>query len=207
MNDPRKLQITTPSDREVAMTRTFDAPRRLVFDAFTKPELIKRWLGVRAGWTMPVCEVDLRVGGTYRYVWRGPKGNDMGMGGVFREIVAPERIVATEKFDDSWYAGEAVDTTVFVEQGGQEPGLVATGLPKRRGQGVILAQALGKGQQRSHGHAERAVVGDAVAGHRIDAAPAPLLGEPGQDLALVHVCGGGAGRGHATEARYAASVS
>jgi uncharacterized protein YndB with AHSA1/START domain len=56
MNDPRKLQITTPSDREIAMTRTFDAPRRLVFDAFTRPELIKRWLGVRAGWTMPGCE-------------------------------------------------------------------------------------------------------------------------------------------------------
>jgi len=114
-----KLEITTPSDREIAMTRTFDAPRRLVFDAFTKPELIRRWLGVRAGWTMPVCEVDLRVGGKYRYVWRGPKGNDMGMGGVFREIVAPERVVATEKFDDSWYPGEAVDTTAFVEQGGR----------------------------------------------------------------------------------------
>jgi uncharacterized protein YndB with AHSA1/START domain len=114
-----KLEITTPSDRDVAMTRVFDAPRRLVFDCFTKPELIKRWLGVRAGWTMPVCEVDLRVGGAYRYVWRGRKGQDMGMGGIFREIVAPERIVATEKFDESWYPGEAVDTTVFVEQGGQ----------------------------------------------------------------------------------------
>ena len=119
MKNEGKLQITTPSDRDVAMTRVFDAPRRLVFDAFTKPELIKRWLGVRAGWTMPVCEVDLRVGGAYRYVWRGAKGQDMGMGGVFREIVAPERIVATEKFDESWYPGEAVDTTVFVEQGGK----------------------------------------------------------------------------------------
>jgi uncharacterized protein YndB with AHSA1/START domain len=118
MNDPRKLQITTPSDREIAMTRVFDAPRRLVYDAFTRPELIKRWLGVRAGWTMPVCEVDLRVGGAYRYVWRGPKGQDMGMGGVFREIVSLERLVLTEKFDQSWYAGDAVDTTVFVEQDG-----------------------------------------------------------------------------------------
>jgi uncharacterized protein YndB with AHSA1/START domain len=119
MKNEGKLEITTPSDRDVAMTRVFDAPRRMVFDAFTKPELIKRWLGVRAGWTMPVCEVDLRVGGAYRYVWRGSKGQDMGMGGVFREIVAPERIVATEKFDESWYPGEAVDTTVFVEKGGR----------------------------------------------------------------------------------------
>jgi uncharacterized protein YndB with AHSA1/START domain len=150
MNDPRKLQITTPSDREVAMTRTFDAPRRLVFDAFTKPELIKRWLGVRAGWTMPVCEVDLRVGGTYRYVWRGPKGNDMGMGGVFREIVAPERIVATEKFDDSWYAGEAVDTTVFVEQGGQTTVTTTVRYESKEARDGVLATPMATGVAESY---------------------------------------------------------
>jgi uncharacterized protein YndB with AHSA1/START domain len=114
-----KLQITTPSDRELAMTRVFDAPRSLVFDAWTKPELLKRWLGVRGGWTFAVCEVDLRVGGAYRYVWRGPTGTEMGMGGVFREIVRPERIVATEKFDQSWYDGDALDTTVLVEKDGK----------------------------------------------------------------------------------------
>lgn len=150
MNDPRKLQITTPSDREVAMTRTFDAPRRLVFDAFTKPELIKRWLGVRAGWTMPVCEVDLRVGGTYRYVWRGPKGNDMGMGGVFREIVAPERIVATEKFDDSWYAGEAVDSTVFVEQGGQTTVTTTVRYESKEARDGVLATPMATGVAESY---------------------------------------------------------
>jgi uncharacterized protein YndB with AHSA1/START domain len=114
-----KLQVTTPSDREIAMTRVFDAPRSLVFDAFTKPELLKRWLGVRGGWTFAVCEVDLRVGGAYRYVWRGPNGQEMGMGGVFREIVRPERIVSTEKFDDAWYEGDAVDTITFVERNGK----------------------------------------------------------------------------------------
>jgi len=150
MNDPRTLQITTPSDREIAMTRTFDAPRRLVFDAFTKPELIKRWLGVRAGWTMPVCEVDLRVGGTYRYVWRGPKGNDMGMGGVFREIVAPERIVATEKFDDSWYAGEAVDTTVFVEQGGQTTVTTTVRYESKEARDGVLATPMATGVAESY---------------------------------------------------------
>src|SRR5688572_5686824 len=66
------LQIITPSDREVAMTRVFDAPRRLVFEAWTRPELLKRWLGVRAGWSLAVCEIDLVVGGAYRYVWQGP---------------------------------------------------------------------------------------------------------------------------------------
>jgi len=150
MNDPRTLQITTPSDREIAMTRTFDAPRRLVFDAFTKPELIKRWLGVRAGWTMPVCEVDLRVGGTYRYVWRGPKGNDMGMGGVFREIVAPERIVATEKFDDSWYAGEAVDTTVFVEQGGKTTVTTTVRYESKEARDGVLATPMATGVAESY---------------------------------------------------------
>src|SRR5882672_7435090 len=99
-----KLQITLPSDREIAMTRVFEAPRRLVFDAHTKPELIKRWLGVRAGWSMPVCEVDLRVGGKYRYVWTKNDGTyEMGMGGVFREVAAPERVVSSEKFDQAWY--------------------------------------------------------------------------------------------------------
>jgi len=119
VKDAGRLQITTPSKRELAMTRVFDAPRSLVFDAWTKPELLKRWLGVRGGWSFAVCEVDLRVGGAYRFVWRGPNGTEMGMGGVYREIVAPKRLVATEKFDDPWYEGEALDTTVLVEQGGK----------------------------------------------------------------------------------------
>jgi len=86
MNSTGTLQVTTPSEREIAMSRVFDAPRSLVFDAWTKPELLKRWLGVRAGWSMAVCEVDLKVGGAYRWVWRGPDGNEMGMGGVYREV-------------------------------------------------------------------------------------------------------------------------
>jgi uncharacterized protein YndB with AHSA1/START domain len=113
------LEITTPTDRELAMTRVFDAPSRLVFEAHTKPELVKRWLGVFGGWSLDVCEIDLRVGGAYRYVWRNVDGKEMGMGGVYREIVPAERIVATEKFDDPWYEGEAVATTRFVEQGGK----------------------------------------------------------------------------------------
>jgi uncharacterized protein YndB with AHSA1/START domain len=119
MNKTETLQITTPSDREIAMTRTFDAPRTMVFDAWTKPELLTRWLGVRGGWSLAVCEVDLKVGGKYRYVWRKAGQDDMGMGGVFREIVKPERLVATERFDKPWYEGEAVDTTVFGERGGK----------------------------------------------------------------------------------------
>lgn len=113
------LTVTTPSDREIAMSRVFDAPRRLVFDAYTKCEYLKRWLGVFGGWSLDVCKIDLRVGGTYRYGWRNVSGAEMGMGGTYREIVTGERLVATEKFDESWYEGEAVDTTTFVENNGK----------------------------------------------------------------------------------------
>ena len=112
------LQVTTPSDREIALTRVFDAPRRLVFDALTRPELLKRWLLGPDGWSMPFCEVDLRVGGKYRYVWRRDSdGSEMGMGGVFQEVAPPERLVATEKFDHAWYPGEALSTLVLTESG------------------------------------------------------------------------------------------
>src|SRR5215470_18526010 len=118
MNGTASLQVTTPSDHEIAITRVFDAPRRMVFEAMTRPELVQRWLLGPDGWTMPVCEIDLRVGGAYRYVWRKEStGAEMGMGGVFREVVRPEKLVATEKSDEEWYAGEAVDTTVFEEKG------------------------------------------------------------------------------------------
>ena len=119
MKNKGTFKTAAPGDREIVMTRDFDAPRQLVFDAHTKPEMVKRWLLGPDGWTMPVCEIDLRVGGKYRYVWRRDKdGTEMGMGGVYREIVVPERIVATEKFDQAWYPGEALLTTVLAEQGG-----------------------------------------------------------------------------------------
>jgi uncharacterized protein YndB with AHSA1/START domain len=119
MTNEGSLKVTARGDREIVMTRAFDAPRTMVFDAFTKPELVKQWLLGPPGWSMPVCEIDLRVGGTYRYVWRKAGAPDMGMGGVYREIIAPERVVATEKFDQAWYQGEAVGTLVLAEQGGK----------------------------------------------------------------------------------------
>ena len=113
------LRVTANGDREVVITRSFNAPRQLVWDAYTKPELLKRWLGV--GYvpdvTLDVCEVDLRVGGKYRYVWRGPNFQ-MGMGGEYREVKAPDRLVSTEKYDDAWYPGGAVGTMVLTEKGG-----------------------------------------------------------------------------------------
>jgi uncharacterized protein YndB with AHSA1/START domain len=115
-----KLEITLPGDRQIAMTRAFNAPRAMVFDAWTTPELVRRWLGAFGDWTMPVCEIDPRVGGTYRYMWQNSAdGSEMGMSGVFREIVVPERIVATEKYDDAWYEGDAEWTVTFTEENGR----------------------------------------------------------------------------------------
>jgi uncharacterized protein YndB with AHSA1/START domain len=119
MTNTGRLQVTARGDREIAMTRDFDAPRSLVFDALTQAELLKRWLGVFGGWSLAVCEIDLKVGGSFRYVWRGPDGSQMGMRGVYREIVPSERIVSTETFDEPWYPGEAVATAVLVERGGK----------------------------------------------------------------------------------------
>ncbi len=118
MRNAGNLQVTTPSGREIAMTRVFDAPRHLVFEALTKPELVQRWLLGPDGWSMPVCEIDLKVGGAYRYVWRHDQnGREMEMGGVFREIVRPERVVLTEKMDE--YPTEALVTNSLDEQGGR----------------------------------------------------------------------------------------
>jgi len=114
------LTVTLPSDREIAMSRTFAAPRQLLWDAHTKPELVKRWLLGPPGWSMPVCTIDLRVGGSYRYQWRkDADGSTMAMGGVYKEIKPIERIVSTEKFDDPWYEGEAVGTLTLTEKGGK----------------------------------------------------------------------------------------
>ena len=145
MNPTGTLKVTTPTDREIAMTRVFDAPRNLVFEAYTKPELLKRWLGVHGGWSWAVCEIDLRVGGAYRFVWRGPDGTEMGMGGVYREVAAPERIVATESFDQSWYPGDAVSTTVIIEQGGRTTLTITVRYQSQEARDAVLKSPMEKG--------------------------------------------------------------
>ncbi|TGN19907.1 SRPBCC family protein [Leptospira idonii] len=111
-----KLIIKTPSDKELTWVRKFNAPREFVFDALTKPELIRRWLLGPDGWSMIVCDVDLKVGGAYRYVWSHAVKGEMGMGGVFQNIQKPEKLVHTEVFDQSWYPGEAVITSDLIDK-------------------------------------------------------------------------------------------
>ena len=150
MTQTGTLQLTTPSEREIAMSRVFDAPRSLVFDAWTKPELLERWLGVRGGWSMAVCEVDLRVGGAYRFVWRGPDGTEMGMGGVYREILPPERLVATELFDDPWNPGEALGTTVMVEESGKTTATTTVLYESEEIRDAVLESGMGRGVAESY---------------------------------------------------------
>lgn len=111
------LTVTTPGARDIVLTREFSAPRHRVFAALTRPELLVRWYGAR-GWHLVGCEVDLRVGGRYRFVSRGPGGQEMAQSGVYREIVVPERLVYTELFDDQSYPGETVITAVLTEPDG-----------------------------------------------------------------------------------------
>lgn len=113
------LSVTAPGEREIVITRAFDAPRELVFDAITKPELLLRWFHGPDGWTLIACEVDLRVGGAYRFVWRGPDGMEMGLGGVHRDILRPERIVRTERYDMDWTGGETLGTSLLSERDGK----------------------------------------------------------------------------------------
>ena len=112
------FEVTTPSEREIRMTRLFDAPRHLVFEAMSKPEHIRRWWGrLGEGYSVPVCEVDLRPGGAWRFVNRHPKG-EAEFYGVYREITPPERIVFTEIFEP-FPDAESVVTAVLTEENGK----------------------------------------------------------------------------------------
>jgi len=135
MRNTGTLRVTTPTDCEIVLTRVFDAPRHLVFDAFSKPELLKRWFGPR-GWSLVVCEVDLKVGGGSRFVLRGPDGKEMAMRGVYREIVPPERFIHMESLDD--YPGESQVTAVFVEGEGRTTFTVTVLYPSQEVRDTVL---------------------------------------------------------------------
>jgi uncharacterized protein YndB with AHSA1/START domain len=138
VHDARPLIVTTPSDREIMLIRTFDAPRDLVFDALTKPELLKQWFGSR-GQSLVVCDVDLRAGGSCHLVLRGPDGSTMGMHGVYREIVRPERIVRTESFDN-WPMVESIVTCI--EQDGKTTMTATIIYPSRQVRDADVAAGL-----------------------------------------------------------------
>ena len=118
-----KAQVTLPSEREVKVVRSFRAPRALVYRAYTEPELMRRWLVGYPGWTMPVCEMDVRVGGAYRWRWRNEEdGTEFGFFGTFREVEPPYKLAHTETFDPGTMGGtmggEATVTVTLDEKDG-----------------------------------------------------------------------------------------
>ena len=138
------LTVTTRDDREIVLSRSFNASRQLVFDAWTKPELLVRWYGAR-GWHLVGCEVDLRVGGTWRFVSSGPDGGTMVQSGVYQEIRAPDRLSYTEKFDNQSYPGETLVTHVFVERTATTTVTSTLRYPSRDARDIVLRYPMARG--------------------------------------------------------------
>ncbi len=147
------LTITTPTDREVAMTRVFDAPRRLVFDAWTNPKHVPRWLLGPDGWTMPVCEIDLRPGGWWHFVWRKSDGTEMAMSGEYREVTPPERIVNTERWGPEW--PETLNTLVFTEENGKTTMTLTILYPSKEARDAAIKTGMSDGASQSFDRLER----------------------------------------------------
>jgi len=141
---PHTMSVTTPGDREVAMVRAFDAPRDLVFDAFAKPELVKRWMAVDA-WPMRDCEIDFRPGGSFRWIWQHADGREMAVSGGYVEIDRPTRIVHTEIFDEDWTGGQTTVTTTFEESGGVTTVTMTTLYVSREARDAALATPMDEG--------------------------------------------------------------
>jgi uncharacterized protein YndB with AHSA1/START domain len=165
----RPIDVTTPSDTEVQVTRVFDAPRRLVYECHTEPELVKRWLLGPPGWTMPVCEIDLRVGGQYRYAWRSEADDaQFGFIGEFREIQAPERIVHTERFvpGSDWAGammGDAIVTMTLTEADGRTTLVMNMRYPSPEIRDQAVATGMTDGMAQSYDRLEEMMGERAVA--------------------------------------------
>ncbi len=151
------FKLTTPSDREIELTRLFDAPRHLVFEAMSKPEHITQWWGcLGEGYSVPVCEVDLRPGGRWRYVNRTPKGELAAFYGVYREIAAPERIVFTEIFEP-FPDAESVVTAVLMEEGGKTRLTLTALYPSLDVRDMVLKTGMERGAAISYDRLEEVV--------------------------------------------------
>lgn len=144
-----ELQLSTPNDRELVMTRWFGGPKELVFACHTRPELIRRWLLGPPGWTMPVCEIDAWVGGAYRFQWRGPDGENMGASGVHQEVAAPERLVFTQLFDADWTGGETLITIALREVAGGTELTQTTLFASAAARAAGLATGMAEGMESS----------------------------------------------------------
>ncbi len=144
---PNPTTFATPSDREVVVTRVVDAPRRLVFEAWTSPKHVPLWMLGPEGWTMPVCEIDLRPGGAWHFVWRRADGTEMGMHGVYREVSPPERVVHTESWGADW--PETINTLVLSEQAGKTTITLTVLYPSKEARDAALKTGMKEGLSES----------------------------------------------------------
>jgi uncharacterized protein YndB with AHSA1/START domain len=151
-----KAQVTTPSEREVQVARSFRAPRGLVYRAYTEPPLVRRWMLGPPGWSMPVCEMDVRVGGTYRWRWRNDEdGSEFGFTGTFREIEPASRIVHTEAYDPGSIGGgypgnDALVTITFAESGGITTVTTLIDFGSKEARDAAVATGMTDGMEQSY---------------------------------------------------------
>ena len=149
------FKVTTPSPREIRLTRLFDAPRELVFEAMNKPEHVRQWWGnLGDGYTVPVCDIDFRVGGKWRMVNRTPTGEEAPFSGVYREIDPPGRVVYTEVFEPFAHAGESVVTALLTEEDGKTRLVVSAEYTTEAVRDFVLQTGMEKGAAASYDHLE-----------------------------------------------------
>ena len=147
------FKVTTPSEEEICMTRLFDAPRQLVFEAMTKPEHIREWWGrLGEGYSVPVCEIDLRPGGAWRFVNRHPKG-EAAFHGEYREIAPPSRLVFTEIFEE-FPDSVSVVTAEFTEEGGKTRLTATVQYPSLDVRDAVIASGMARGAAISYDRLE-----------------------------------------------------
>lgn len=151
MTSANRTGVTTlgmPSDREVVLARAFDAPRRLLFAAFTSPEHLPHWMLGPPGWTMTACEVDLRRQGAYHYAWRHPDGSEMTISGVYAEVAPPDRVVFTETWSGDW--PETLNTLEFTESGGRTTVTTTMLFPSTEARDAALRSGMADGMSASY---------------------------------------------------------
>ena len=146
---PRPVDVTTPTDREIVLARYFAAPPALVFAALTTPDLLRRWYGAR-GWNLVSCEIDLRVGGRWRYVSEGPADEQMVQSGVYRVVDAPRRLVCTERFDDQSYEGESIVSHHLIERDGGTKLTTTVRYASRAARDIVLRYPMARGVGESY---------------------------------------------------------
>jgi uncharacterized protein YndB with AHSA1/START domain len=160
-----KAQVTLPSEREVKVTRSFKAPRALVYRAYTEPQLVQRWLLGPPGWSMPVCDMDVRVGGRYRWRWRNDQdGSEFGFTGTFREVQPAARLVHTEAYDpgtvgDGYPGNEAIVVITFGEEGGVTTVTTLIDFGSKEARDAAVATGMTDGMEQSYALLDR-LLGD-----------------------------------------------